>query len=134
MKRYFAIWMVLVLLLCAGCAHKGANDDASRTEPTQTELWIPRGLAGQWVSASTSDRGYSETIIFEEDGSLTVSSLKNGVVEQTIYGTYHIEGDEIVFDITSGTSPYSDKFEYVLEGRELYLIDDDNPAHYLRTS
>lgn len=131
MKQSLAILMLLVLLLCAGCS--GSATSAS-TEPSQTELWIPRDLAGQWVSASTSDRGYSETIIFEEDGTLTVSSLKDGVVEQTIYGTFRVEDDEIIFNITSGTSPYSDKFEYVLDGRELYLIDDDNPAHYLRTS
>lgn len=134
MKRVFAILMTLVILLCAGCgADQTPSTEASESE-SQIAAQLPRGLAGQWVSATTSDRGYSETITFEEDGSLTVSSLKDGVVEQTIYGTFYVKGDEIVFEITSGTTPYEDSFEYILDGRELYLIDNDVPAHYLRTS
>ncbi len=148
MKRYFVIFLMLSMLLCAGCTSEGTKNvktteasesattqsaDAPETAPSEL-VQLPRGLEGNWTSASVSDRGYSESITFFEDGTLSVSSLLNGTVQQTIYGTFHVDGDKIVYEITEGTIPYSGEYKYVLDGRELYLIDDDQPAHYLRTS
>lgn len=133
MKRIF-ILLLLVASLCVGCS----NEEKVTVEPDTTLegqiVQLPRGLEGQWTSATVSDRGYSETITFAADGSLTVASMKNGKVEQSIYGTFYVDGNQIVFEITNGATPYKDIFEYTLDGRELYLIDDDGPAHYLRTS
>ena len=132
MKRIFIVIFILSCLL-VGCT-------STQSEPTQAttvaaeDLQLPRGLEGNWTSATVSDRGYSESITFNADGSLLVESLKNGKVENTIYGKFYLEGNKIVFEITAGATPYKDYFEYTLDGRELYLTDDDGPAHYLRTS
>lgn len=134
MKRLFAMILILTALLCAGCSKEESKNES--TQPTESTAMgqLPRGLEGEWMSASAGERGYTESIIFSADGSLTVSSLKDGVVEQTIYGTFYVDGNKIVFHITEGTTPYQNEFEYTLSGRELFLIDNDGPAQYLRTS
>ncbi len=139
MKRICALLMISLTLLCAACgSHNGDSSSATNKsempQESTEQIALPHGLAGDWSSASAGERGYSEMISFGEDGSLTVSSLKDGVIEQTIYGTFYVEGNRIIFNITGGATPYSDEFEYSIEGRELYLIDDDGPAQYLRTS
>ena len=136
MKRLFILFLICTLLF-VGC-------DSEETETTTTQptgefeegqlVQLPRGLEGEWMSASDGERGYTEMITFNSDYTLVVKSLKDGIVQQTIYGTFRIDGDMIIYDINEGTSPYSGKFKYVIDGRELYLIDDDEPAHYLRTS
>lgn len=132
MKRFFILFLMFALLLCVGCSSKEA--ETTQNTELSAPAQLPRGLVGQWVSATVSDRGYSEIITFEEDGYLTVSSMKDGVVEQTIYGSFRIEGRKLIFDITGGAAPYSDEFEFTIDGRELYLTDSDGLAHYLRTS
>ena len=139
MKRTLILLLILASL-CVGCSSEKpeVTDSAESTQATTAAsnepAQLPRGLEGTWVSASVSDRGYSESITFCADGSLYVDSLKNGKVENSIYGSFYVEGNQIIFEISDGTTPYKDYFEYVLEGRELQLIDDDGPAHYLRTS
>ena len=133
MKRILIFVLILSLFFCVGC------DEKKQSKPTESEsigdfIQLPNGLAGEWVSATVSDRGYSERITFEEDGTLTVAQMKDGFVEQTIFGTFRVLGDKITFEISGGASPYTDEFRYTLSGRELFLIDDDGPAHYLRTS
>ncbi len=136
MKRF------LILLLILTCLLVGCSSDQPETSETTAETTaepagpaqLPKGLEGNWTSATVSDRGYSESITFNADGSLVVESLKNGRVENSIYGKFTVEGNQIIFEITGGATPYKDYFEYSLDGRELYLIDDDGPAHYLRTS
>lgn len=136
MKRMIAVLMILATVVCVGCSKDQKSKPAEATDPTATTLpvQLPRGLEGEWMSASAGERGYTESIVFGEDGSLSVSSLKDGVVQQTIYGTFYVDGNKIVFHITEGTTPYESEFQYTLDGRELYLIDDDGMAHYLRTS
>ena len=136
MKRLFILFLICTLLF-VGC-------DSEETETTTTQptgeseegqlVQLPRGLEGEWMSASDGERGYTEMITFNSDYTLVVKSLKDGVVQQTIYGTFRIDGDMIIYDINEGTSPYSGEFKYIIDGRELYLIDNDEPAHYLRTS
>ena len=138
MKRLFLLSLICLLLL-VGCDSEGAKGTTEQPVPESEEsseqlVRLPRGLEGEWMSASEGERGYTEMISFFEDGTLTVSSLKDGAVQQVIYGTFRVEGDLILYDITGGASPYSGEFKYILDGRELYLIDDDEPAHYLRTS
>ena len=145
MNRIFILCLILACLLVACSSEEVETTQASDTTQAsetvdehilETEAYdqLPRGLEGNWVSASVSDRGYSESITFNADGTLSVDSLKNGKVENSIYGKFYVEGNQIIFEITNGTTPYKDYFDYVLDGRELQLIDDDGPAHYLRTS
>lgn len=138
MKQFFAIFLILSMLLCVACSEDESAATTQSTVMLETALTeiaqLPRGLEGEWMSASAGERGYTEAITFFADGTLTVSSLLNGEVQQTIYGTFRVEGDMIIYEITGGTTPYSGEYKYVLDGRELYLIDDDQPAHYLRTS
>lgn len=132
MKRIVIVMLILACLLVGCTKEQPETTEATTAEPGSVQL--PRGLEGNWVSATTDDRGYAESITFNADGSLLVDSLKNGKVENSIYGTFYVEGNQIIFEITAGATPYKDYFEYKLDGRELYLIDDDGPAHYLRTS
>lgn len=136
MKRLLIILVIACMLLCVGC-----NEDAAAQTTTQSNesaptgpIQLPRGLEGEWMSASEGERGYTESIAFSADGTLTVSSLKDGVVQQTIQGTFYVNGDRIIYEINDGAEPYRGEYKYTLDGRELYLMDDDGAAHYLRTS
>ena len=130
--------LIVILILASLCGCTKSVQTTAETAEATTEApapaQLPQGLEGQWTSATVSDRGYSESITFNADGTLYVESLKNGKVETSIFGNFHIEGNQIIFEISDGATPYKDYFEYILDGRELYLIDDDGPAHYLRTS
>lgn len=130
MKRFLLLFLIFTLLFCVGC------QVSSETETTTAadSFALPRGLAGDWSSASSGQLGYTESISFGEDGSISVSVYQNGEKLQTIYGTFHVEGDEIIYSITGGTNPYSGVFVYELDGRELSLTDEGGTAHYLRTS
>ena len=145
MKRLFILFLICTLLF-VGC--NSEEPQSSTIQPTETEsteltdatessewfMQLPRGLEGEWVSATADERGYTEMITFFTDGTLTVSSLKNGEIQQTIYGYFHVNSDTIYFDIEEGTTPYQGSFEYAIDGRELTLVDEDGPAHFLRTS
>lgn len=138
MKRLLIILIIACMLLCVGCKEDTAVPTTSQTITENTEnaepVQLPRGLEGEWMSATPGERGYTESITFAADGTLTVSSLKDGAVQQTIQGTFYVDGDRIIYEINDGTSPYSGEYRYSLDGRELYLMDDDGAAHYLRTS
>lgn len=133
MKRIFLFFLILTLLFCVGC-HEDGKPDTTAATSEENFIALPRGLAGDWSSASSGQLGYTESISFGEDGSLSVSVYQNGEKLQTISGTFIVEGDEIVYAITAGTNPYNGVFEYVLDGRELWLTDAGGTAHYLRTS
>lgn len=130
MKRFFLLFLILTLFFCVACQ----TNDSPETTTTATTITLPRGLAGDWSSASSGQLGYTESISFGEDGTLSVSVYQNGEKLQTISGTFTVEGDEIIYSITAGTTPYNGVFEYVLDGRELSLTDAGGTAHYLRTS
>ena len=130
MKRILSV--LLACLLLAACGEEIKETESVSTEPTA--LTIPEDLPGVWVSADAGELDMIETITFYENGDLSVSSVYRGSDMGTIYGTYGVFGHTIYCEITQGTNPYEVQYEYLLDGRELTLMDDDGPAHYLRTS
>lgn len=141
MKRILLLFLILSFLFCVACHSEPDNVAAEKDATISGEngdsnaiIPLPRGLAGDWSSASSGQLGYTESISFGEDGVLSVSVYQNGEKLQTISGTFRVEGDEIIYAITAGTTPYNGVFEYQLDGRELSLTDSGGTAHYLRTS
>ena len=134
MKRLI-ICCLLCLLLC-GCSGKAAADpttDAALPTSAAAEP-IPQELPGVWVSASGGERNMIETITFGEDGSLMVHLDYEGSDYSTVYGAYCIREGKLVCDITEGTTPFHKEYTFRIDGRELYLTDDDSEAHYVRNS
>lgn len=124
MKRRLFLLLAALLLLC-GCAPEHAE-----TEQAQ----LPPELLGVWVSASAGEREMVETITFGADGSLSVHLDYEGSDYSTIYGTYAVEGERVLCDITEGTTPFQVAYTYAVEGRELWLTGDSSTAHYLRSA
>ena len=135
MKRLLIAILLLAVLFSAGCS-KAPTQETAATEiaSEQTEYAIPQELPGVWASADAGKLMMSETITFGEDGSLTVSGTYEGSDMGTIYGTYRVEHNRILCDITGGTTPYQVSYAFRIDGRELVLTDDDGDATYLRTS
>lgn len=135
MKRLL-LCCLLCLLLC-GCG-ESALQEPSAAEPTPQESLsaepIPQDLPGVWVSASGGERNMIETITFGEDGSLIVHLDYEGSDYSTVFGTYCIKDGKLVCDITEGTTPFQKEYTFRIDGRELYLTDEDSEAHYLRNS
>lgn len=135
MKRVL-ICCLLCLLLC-GCGAQAetppTETDALPTESSAAEP-IPRELPGVWVSASAGERNMIETITFGENGSLMVHLDYEGSDYSTVYGTYCIWDGKLVCDITEGAAPFQVEYAFRIDGRELYLTDEDGEAHYLRNS
>lgn len=135
MKRVL-ICCLLCLLLC-GCSAQAettpTETDALPTESSAAEA-IPQDLPGVWVSASAGERNMIETITFGENGSLMVHLDYEGSDYSTVYGTYCIRDGKLVCDITEGATPFQVEYAFRIDGRELYLTDEDGEAHYLRNS
>lgn len=134
MKRLIFCILCLSLLLCACARTPTPSDGGTADTAAPTELSIPQGLAGVWVSAHAGEWNMIETITFGEDGSLSVQLTYEGSDYQTIYGTYTVSGGTIFCDITEGTTPFQIEYTYRIDGRELYLTDEDGEAQYLRNS
>ena len=141
MKRVL-ICCLLCLLLC-GCSGKAASNpadpqgsSASESIPQESSVpeSIPQELPGVWVSASAGERNMIETITFGENGSLMVHLDYEGSDYSTVYGTYCIRDGKLVCDITEGATPFQVEYAFRIDGRELYLTDEDGEAHYLRNS
>ena len=135
MKRLL-ICCLLCLLLC-GCGESAAQESASTASTPQESLAaepIPQELPGVWVSASGGERDMIEMITFGEYGSLMVHLDYEGSDYSTVTGTYCIKGGKLVCDITEGTTPFQKEYTFRIDGRELYLTDEDGEAHYLRNS
>ena len=66
--------------------------------------------------------------------SISVNCIYQGADAGTIYGTYYVTGDHIHCEMTSNGQPYIVDYQFILDGRELTLQDDDGPAHYLKVS
>lgn len=121
-----------VLMGCEAQPHSDTGGEPSQTEPTQ--LQIPQELLGHWVSADEGERQMTESISFYENGSIVVELTYEGELYGTLYGSFTVDGHYIHCDITEGTAPYKVTYEYRIDGRELFLTDDDGIAQYLRTS
>lgn len=135
MKRLLIAILLLSVLFAAGCSTSPTQETAVTEAPSEpSEFAIPQELPGVWTSADAGKLMMSETITFGEDGSLTVSGTYEGSDMGTIYGTYRVEHNRILCDITGGTTPYQVSYAFRIDGRELVLTDDDGDATYLRTS
>lgn len=132
MKQFY---LILSLLLCMfflfGCAA-----EAAPTEPsTEAENAVPQELVGTWTSADSGELDMTETFTFNEDGTLSAYAVYHGTQSSTITGTFRAEGHTVYCEVTGGvTEPYSLVYEFRVDGRELYLTDDDGDAHFLRVS
>ena len=135
MKRWLCLILLLALLPMAGCAEAPVDETAeASTTVSETVFSVPQDLPGVWVSADAGKLMLSETITFGEDGSLTVSGTYQGSDAGTVYGTYRVEYNRILCSITGGTTPFDVSYQFRIDGRELFLTDDDGEARYLRTS
>lgn len=135
MKRLLIAILLLSVLLTVGCGGEIMQETMETAFPSEpSEFAIPQELPGVWTSADAGKLMMSETITFGEDGSLTVSGTYEGSDMGTIYGTYRVEHNRILCDITGGTTPYQVSYAFRIDGRELVLTDDDGDATYLRTS
>lgn len=135
-KTCCLLLLCLCLLLCAGCEDKNAQEssDNAQFDAASTELVIDQALLGVWVSADEGERNMVETLYFYENGSIVIELRYEGDPYGTLYGSYTVDGHNILCDITEGATPYKVNYEYRIDGRMLTLTDDDGPANYLRTS
>lgn len=139
MKYFCLILSVFALFFLVACGEEtlpsvSAEDTASTEESTREIMTLPRELLGVWVSADEGERNMVETIIFFEDGSMTVELKYQGSDYGKLYGSCTLEGHRLICSITDGASPYTVEYEFRIDGRMLILTDDDGPAEYLRTS
>lgn len=135
-KTCVLLLLCLCLLLWAGCEDKNAQEssDNAQSDAPSTELVIDQALLGVWVSADEGERNMVESLYFYENGSIVIELLYEGDPYGTLYGSYTVDGHNLLCDITEGTTPYKVNYEYRIDGRMLTLTDDDGPANYLRTS
>lgn len=139
MKYFCLILSVFALFFLVACGEEtlpsvSAEDTAFTEGSTQEIMTLPRELLGVWVSADEGERNMVETIIFFEDGSMTVELKYQGSDYGKLYGSCTLEGHRLICSITDGASPYTVEYEFRIDGRMLILTDDDGPAEYLRTS
>lgn len=142
MKRFWTILAVMLLfcMFCFGACAENTPTPTETSEPTSTVApsfdlaGVPENLIAMWRSADAGELDMVETISFEDDGSIFVHCTYQGADVGTIYGTYYVAGDRICCDMTSDGQPYTVEYQFILDGRELTLQDDDGPAHYIRVS
>ncbi len=150
MKRFWITFTVMLLLAafiflvdCGMTPSQESQGEPTPTEPTEPTSTVapsfdianvPENLIAMWRSADAGELDMIETITFEPDGSISVNCLYQGADVGTIYGTYYVTGNRIHCDMTSNGQPYIVEYQFILDGRELTLQDDDGPAHYLRVS
>lgn len=144
MKRFWITFAVTILLalciFCFGACTEKAPTPTETTESTSTVPMsfdpanVPENLIAMWRSADAGELDMIETITFEPDGSISVNCIYQGADAGTIYGTYYVTGDHIHCEMTSNGQPYIVDYQFILDGRELTLQDDDGPAHYLKVS
>ena len=140
MKRFWILIAATMLLatcvLLFGCRQK-APQPSEKTEPTEPTSTVapsfdianvPENLIAMWRSADAGELDMIETITFEPDGTISVNCTYQGADAGTIYGTYYVTGDHIHCDMTSNGQPYIVDYQFMLDGRELILQDDDGPA------
>lgn len=135
MKYGWLICFICLLLTFTGC--KEDTLEPQQTAPPQIadeQSSVLPELIGSWVSASGGELEMIETITFFPDGTMTVSCTYQGADAGTIYGTYYGDAQQVVCDITQGADPYTIRYMYLIDGRELTLENSDRTAHYLRNA
>ena len=104
MKKAISIFLCAVLLFSMCMSLTGCNSDAKSIIGKWTaEINYAAAVnAGIHTSEGMKDIDdyfnfdefyLTTTFTFFEDGTLTVSSLKDGVIQQSIYGYFHINSD-----------------------------------------
>lgn len=137
LRKLLLLLLALSLLLCAGCSAVPNGEEtlpSESPEVPESTYSIPEELLGVWVSASAGERNMVETITFFADGTMTVELDYEGSDYGILYGSFYMAGNSIVCHISEGADPYDVTYEYRIDGRELYLTDDDGIAQYLRNS
>ncbi|MDR0889679.1 MAG: hypothetical protein LBM28_03405 [Oscillospiraceae bacterium] len=125
--RYFAVLLLLALLFSlAACTSQNPAPDADAPDP------IPQELLATWVSASGGDLNIIETMSYYEDGTFSVQCDYNGEDVGTIYGSFTIERDTLIANVTEGAEPYTIEYRFAVDGAVLTLTNDDNTATYRR--
>lgn len=136
MKRWLCLMILFCLLFAAGCSD-AKEPEVPSTETAasaETAFSVPQELPGVWSSASEGQLMLTETITFYDNGDLEISGKYQGDDAGTIYGTYRVDGNRLLCDITGGTTPFSVTYTFRIDGRELILTDEEGDARYLRTS
>lgn len=137
-RKFIALFLLVPVLCCAGCA-----SDASAEVPTEAPTAaltvaadsIPAELVGTWSSASSGELDMTETFTFYDDGTFSAYAVYRDTQTQALTGTFTVGGHTLYCEITGGAAePYTQTFDYRIDGRELYLTDAEGESHFLRTS
>ena len=141
MKRFLILLILLTLLLtaCGKTESPTVNTEeltknqATQATETLTEA-VPPMLIGAWRSLDPGELDMVETIEFFEDGSISVNCTYQGQDAGTIYGTYTIINGMLHCDMTANDAPYIIDYQFLIDGRELILINEDHEANYIKVS
>ena len=75
------------------------------------------------------------SLTFNEDGTLSAYAIYRGTETPTVGGTFTVNGHTLLCEVSEGVNePYTVTYEFRIDGRELYLTDDDGDSHFLRVS
>ena len=139
MKRLLILLILLTLLLTA-CGKTEAptvnTEDPTQSQAAQTTETeaVPPMLIGAWRSLDPGELDMVETIEFFEDGSISVNCTYQGQDAGTIYGTYTVMNGMLHCDMTANDAPYIIDYQFLIDGRELSLINEDREANYIKVS
>lgn len=142
--RRFALLLIVLSLLAGLCAcsggetaptDAGGDESTGAAEPATGNDPIPEALIGTWSSAGSGQLDMTETFTFNEDGTLSATAVLRGTQSPTVSGTFTVDGHTLYCEVTGGVSePYTVTFEFRIDGRELYLTDNDGESQFLRVS
>lgn len=139
MKRLLILLILLSLLLtaCGKTELPPVNTEepsqSQNTEIAETEP-VPPMLIGAWRSLDPGELDMVETIEFFEDGSMSVNCTYQGQDAGTIYGTYTITNGILHCDMIANDAPYIIDYQFLIDGRELILTNEDHEANYIKVS
>lgn len=136
MNRYIISILLILLLCCSGCAGGTPTETTAPTDTAATDAdFIPTELVGTWTSASSGELDMTETFTFNEDGTLSAYAIYRGTETPTVGGSFAVSGHTLLCEISEGVNePYTVTYEFRIDGRELYLTDDEGDSHFLRVS
>ncbi len=142
MKRILLLLTLLILLvtlLLTGCGKKEDTPGVVTSEPTENQQVslteaVPPMLIGAWRSLDPGELDMVETIEFFENGEISVNCTYQGQDAGTIYGTYSITNGILHCDMTANNAPYIIDYQFLIDGRELTLVSEDNEANYIKVS
>ena len=135
MKRYIIPILLILLLCCSGCAGGTPTETTAPTDEATDTDFIPAELIGTWTSASGGELDMTETFTFNEDGTLSAYAIYRGTETPTVGGSFTVSGHTLLCEVSEGVNePYTVTYEFRIDGRDLYLTDDEGDSHFLRVS